>query len=158
MKFLLQYLYNNTQYSCGFLCNDNGSYNAFIIADPPRAEKIKKITRYPAGLYPLKIQTLETPLTLKHRQEYNTHGEDVWFDYHIEVTEIPGFSGCYVHIGNDAVDTDGCTLPNYAFDLTKNSRQGSLSKAATKDFYKLVYPLLKSNIPCWLEVRDEIKF
>lgn len=150
MKFILQYLKHTDIFSVGFLNNSEGTYGAFIIADPPREKKISGITRYKAGLYELGIKEVLTPLTIKHREVYGD-----WFEYHIEILGVPEFKDLYVHSGNDAGHTDGCTLPNYTVDLTKKSNQGSLSTLATKDFYKLVYPLLKKGERCYIEVKDE---
>lgn len=154
MKFRLQYLYNNALHSCGFLTNDTHTFRSFVIADPPRYNKIAKITRFKAGVYPLKINKVDTPLTLKHRLAYNKGGNN-WFKYHIEVTGVPDYSGIYVHSGVDATHTDGCVTLMYGFIMTEQHNQGLESLSAVIDFYKIVYPLLEKCEVIFLEVLDE---
>jgi len=153
MKFILQYYFHNPIYSLGFITN--GDYKAHVIADPPREQKIKKITRFKAGIYKLGIRKEDTELTLKHRKDYN-HGSDIWFKYHIEVLGIENFNGCYFHSGIDAAHTDGCVLLMYILNLSVETMQGSGSVAAVRTFYEIVYPLLEKGVEVTIEVKDEL--
>lgn len=155
MKFSQQRIHHNDKYSIAFLTNDVDSFNSFVVEDPPRAVKIPGKTGIPSGtIYKLGIRKEDTPLTIKHRAAYNKPGDE-WFKYHIEVLGVPGFSNIYVHSGLDADWTEGCVTPGYAFDLSKPKAQQSLSMEATRDFYKIVYPLLEAGQTVLLEVLPE---
>lgn len=118
-------------------------------------EKVKGETRIPAGIYELKILKLETPITLKHRLDYNKNGED-WFKFHIEITNIPNFSGVYIHAGNSEKHTEGCLLLN---DTANNNmiEIGDMSRSvqAVKRFYLKIYPELEAGNKVFIDFRDE---
>lgn len=102
----------------------------FTIEDEKRTEKISGETRIPAGDYDLRYREQLTGLTKKYRSKFD------WFEWHIEICDIPGFSNVYIHIGNTDEDTDGCPLLGYTCDMTKPNFIGR-STDAYKDFYKL---------------------
>ena len=110
-------------------------------------------TRIPAGTYKLGIRRELTPLTLKHQKAYNKPGDE-WFKYHIEVMNVPGFTGVYFHSGNSEKDTEGCQLPNYSLSVIDFEYIGSNSLTANRTFYKLVYPLLEKGIEVEYEIKD----
>jgi len=163
MKFINQRLFFTKgnpkgDYTLGHLFNDADTFHSFNLEDTYHPTKIKGETRIPAGVYPLKLMKVDTPLTIKHRAAYKTP----WFLanpgwYHIEITGIKNYSGVYFHSGNDDSHTLGCNLPCYSFDLSKQDMPGSLSMAATDKFYSIVYPLLIAGKEVLLDVRDEIK-
>ncbi len=149
-------------YTLGIVTCDFDPYKAFILEDTFHEVKIPGETRFKYGLYPLALRKEDTPLTIKHREAYAKHPDGLWFKdnpgwYHIEITKIPDYSGCYVHSGVDDSHSRGCNLPCYGFDLSKQDNPGSLSLKATNDFYALVYPLLLDNKVIWWEAKDEIK-
>jgi len=155
MKFILQRLFftqNNSQgdYTCGYIAETSAKFRSFVIEDVFRPEKLKAKTRIPAGTYKLGINKADTPLTIKHRTSYGS-----WFKYHIQLLEVPNYQGIYVHAGNDDSHTEGCLLLNYAFDHTASDKPGSKSVLAVEAFYKVVYPLLEAETPCYIEIRDE---
>lgn len=142
-------------YTIGFIIETMGRFKSFTVEDTYRPVKIQNETRIPAGLYELKINPTDTPLTIKHRADYNKPGNE-WFKYHIELKGIAGYSGVYVHAGNDDLHTKGCLLLNYAVDTTATNKPGSKSTIAVEAFYKLVYPVLEEGREaCFMEVRDE---
>lgn len=79
-------------------------FQGYTLEDQFNAVKIAKETRIPAGRYEIIINRSETPKTLQYRQRYN------WFRYHLQLANVPGFQGIYIHIGNKDEDTDGCIL------------------------------------------------
>lgn len=112
MNFILQRISHNQESTIGnlFLKTDKApQLFAFSIEDQPQEVKVKSETRIPAGFYELKINALDTPLTLKHRVAYNTAG-DTWFKFHIEITGIKGFTSVYVHTGINDDHSAGCLL------------------------------------------------
>ncbi len=166
MKFTNQrqfFTKNNPKgdYTLGIVQCDFNPYKSFILEDVYRPVKVKGETRFGAGLYKLQIRKEETVLTTKHRVSYGAHPEGKWFKenqkwFHIEITGIKDFSYCYVHSGIDNSHTEGCNLPCYGFDLSKQDNPGSLSVKATNDFYALVYPLLLAGKEIFWETKDEL--
>lgn len=163
MEFTLQRLYHTKgiasgDYTCGFLRNDVETFRSFLLEDTYNPTKIAGITRIPAARYELKINKVLTPLTKTHREAYKS---TPWFKanpdwYHIEVTGIVGYSGVYIHSGNDDSHTLGCLLPNYSFDMTKLDSQGSNSLTAVDKFYSIVYPLLLNDTKVFIKIMNEL--
>jgi hypothetical protein len=133
------------------LLDFNGVPQYFIIEDEFRTIKVKGETRIPAGRYKLAICKIDTPLTLKHREQ---PAYKDWFKYHIEVTGVPNFTGIFIHIGNTEHDTEGCQLPNLQVKILNGEFVGSFSTDATKHFYSVVYPLLESGQEVYYNVKD----
>ncbi len=77
---------------------------AFSLEDEHREVKVKSETRIPAGKYRLRQREEPTPLTQKYRSRYD------WFDWHIEVMDVPNFTSIYIHIGNTDDSSAGCIL------------------------------------------------
>lgn len=164
MLFISQRLFHTKgnpkgDYTLAHLFNDTGTFRSFNLEDTYQEKKIAGVTRIPAKIYKLKINKVDTPLTIKHREAYK---KMPWFSanpgwFHIEIADIDGFKSVYVHGGNDDSDTLGCNLPNFAFDLSRDDKPGSLSLAATDKFYSIVYPLLMAGKEVLFDVRDEIK-
>lgn len=126
----------------GVLRNALFNYLAYTIEDEFRLKKVRGETRIPAGKYRLGIRQEVTPLT----QKYLNDKRLPFFERHIELLNVPNFTGVYVHIGNTDDDTDGCILvgdtPNNN-TLESGRIMGSVS--AYKRFYELVYPMLKEG-------------
>lgn len=154
MYFINQRYSDNGNSTQGLLLERVGDWLKFFshcLEDERRAVKVIHETRFPAGLYPLKIRKEDTPLTIKHRADYG-----LWFKYHIEITGIPNFSDVYVHSGISEKHTSGCLLLN---DTANNNmiEVGDMarSKQAVQRFYNQVYPYLDEGGEAFLEVRDE---
>ncbi len=142
-------------YTCGYLSFTG--FDSFCLEDTFNESKIPGETRIPAGIYELKIRKELTPLTIKHRKDYQT----AWFKanpnwFHIEVTGIKNYSGVYVHSGNDDSHTLGCLLPAFAFDMTKTDKQTSASLLAVDKFYSMIYPRLLSGERIFITIKDEL--
>lgn len=153
MVFILQRFSDNRDSTLGILFKvyeDNKGkrpvFQGYTLEDEYRDEKVMKETRIPAGTYTLDIQPIDTPLTLKYRAKY------AWFKKHLEIKNVPGFVGVYIHIGNFDADSAGCVLIG---DNADNNVIGpgsiSNSTAAFKRFYENVYP----HLPVTLVVKDE---
>jgi hypothetical protein len=159
MNFVLQRLCDNGNATIGFLNqllvgNPKPIFHAFTLEDEHRAVKLAGETRIPAGHYELKIRKEDTPLTRKHRTDYGA-----WFQYHIEITGIPNFTGVYVHVGNDEKHTEGCLLLGDILQNNKIFASNHLQQStpAVRRFYELVYPHLLAGKKAFLEIRDEHK-
>src|SRR5688572_12747088 len=160
MNFILQRVSHNQESTIGNLLlktEKSPLLFSFTIEDQPQAVKVKSETRIPAGFYELKINAVDTPLTMKHRIAYNNGGEP-WFKFHIEITGIKGFTSVYVHTGVNDDHSAGClllvdTIHNNQIEVT--DQVGNRSVQAVKRFYQKVYPLLEGGGKAFLEVRDE---
>jgi hypothetical protein len=153
MNFKLQRLTHDKNQTFGMVTGEG--YQAWSLEDEPRQVKVKGETRIPAGTYQLTIRKEDTPLTIKHRQDYNKLG-NIWFSYHIEVSNVPNFSGVYVHTGNDQGHTEGCLLFGDTLTITGTINPLTQSTKAVERFYRLVYPELEKNNEVLIEIKDEI--
>lgn len=139
--------------SGSFMTMDDKPFS-FLIEDEPRTVKVNGETRIPAGTYKLGIRKEITPLTKKCRELPSYKG---WFEYFIEVLNVPNFSGIYFHILNKENETEGCQGPNYECVVEDGELSGRRSTEATKEFYRIVYPLLENGEEVLYEVVDADK-
>lgn len=133
-------IYTTDESTLGIISID--SFNVpfcFLLEDEYRKVKVRGESRIPAMVYELGIRKEDTPLTLKHQE--NKYYKD-WFTYHIEVLNVPNYSGIYFHSGVIDEHTMGCQLPGTYPIINKNDFELRQSIAATKRFYELVYPKL----------------
>lgn len=163
MNFILQRISDNGESTIGnlFLKGDpKHTLFSFTIEDQAQKVKVKSETRIPAGFYELKINAQDTPLTKKHRTAYNNGELIPWFKYHIEISNIPGFTSVYVHSGITDDHSAGClllvdTINNNQIEV--NDKVGARSLQAVKRFYLKTYPHLEAGGKAFLEIRDEDK-
>ncbi len=155
MNFILQRFSDNRDCTLGLLFEKKDTrmlFQSYTLEDEQREVKQSGETRIPTGFYELKVLKSDTPLTLKYRAKYP------WFKHHIEVANVKGFKGVYIHIGNKDEDTDGCILLG---DNADNNVIGygsvSNSTQAFMRWYSKVYDYLESNGKAFLEIRDESK-
>jgi hypothetical protein len=112
-------------------------FQGYTLEDQFNAVKIAKETRIPAGRYEIVINRTETPKTLAYRARYN------WFLSHLQLANVPGFQGIYIHIGNKDEDTDGCILLGDAAGNNIIGDHGiSASTEAFRRFYSATYDFL----------------
>lgn len=127
----------------------NGKWFCYSLEDEARDEKVSGETCIPPGLYQLGIRVEDTPLTKKYRERFD------WFQYHIQVMDVPDFSYVYIHVGNDEDDTDACILVG---DDANNNNIGRAfirnSGRAYERFYKDIYPKIMNGETVLLEVRS----
>ncbi len=157
MQFILQRLNDNRKSTIGTLFkkitvgqSEKLVLQAFTIEDEYRDEKVSGETRIPAGFYKLGLRQEDTPKTLQYRAKYP------WFKKHIEVLNVKGFTGVYIHIGNSDSDTDGCLLIGDSVDNNTIS-DGNLTNSTVsfKRFYDSVYDELEGGAVVTLEIREE---
>jgi hypothetical protein len=155
MTYILQRYSDNRESTLGILLKvlptgqgDKLVFQAYTLEDEYREVKVMKETRIPAGTYAVDIQKADTPLTLKYRAKYP------WFKNHLEIKNVPGFVGCYFHVGNTDADSAGCILTGDTVD-NNNISTGFIgsSTQAFKRFYTSVY----DNLPFTLIIKDEIE-
>lgn len=122
----------------GLLMHGN-DFLAYTLEDVDRGAGARKVagkTAIPMGLrYPLEVRQVDSPLTHRYRQRFP------WFEYHIEIKNVPNFQYIYLHVGNDELDTDGCVLLG---DTAAVDGIGQ-SVAAYERFYKQYYDRIKQG-------------
>jgi hypothetical protein len=122
---------------------------AYTLEDAHNEVKIAKKTRIPAGIYSLDFNKNETELTKKYRSTYGS-----WFDFHLEIKQIPNYQNVYIHVGNTHDHTDGCILIADGVSAG-TSKSLQYSRNAFERFYKTTSALLKSNEPVNIQILNE---
>lgn len=109
-------------------------------------------TRIPAGTYRVDFRREDTQLTLKYRQAYPN-----WFSYHLEVKNVPGFQGIYIHNGGDHHDTKGCLLVSDQLNAGEHKTLTN-SRNTFKRLYQYLENKLNKGMAVRLVVHDESWF
>lgn len=148
MDIINQRSYHTKDSTLGILVV-NGIPFGFVIEDEPRLVKVKGQTRIPAGRYKLVLRKEDTPLTLKYRKKFP------WFKYHIELENVPDFTGIYIHIGNTEKDTDGCQVIGMSAHISGGQFVNSESTSCFMSFYQVIYPLLEAGEEVYYTIIDE---
>jgi hypothetical protein len=124
----------------------------YTLEDTYRPEKINGKTRIGAGTYTVRFNEQDTPLTLKYRAKSYTHG---WFRYHLQVLNVPGFEGIYIHAGKNAGWTEGCLLVGE--DVYSEGKKKALlnSEDTFEKLYKKLAADLNASVAVRICIRDE---
>lgn len=118
----------------------NGTFFCYTLEDEHRDVKVRGETRIPEGTYKLGLRKEDTPLTLSYRKKHP------FFKHHIEVLNVPNFSGIYIHPGNNDAHTDGCILTgNIVYNNRKEKGMLGDSVSAWKELYEILYPHLEKD-------------
>jgi hypothetical protein len=125
-------------------------FQGYTLEDQFNEIKVQKETRIPAGKYEIIINQAETPKTKVYQARYS------WFKKHLQLKDVPGFQGIYVHVGNKDTDTDGCIL---MADTAGNNVIGdngiSQSTACFMRFYLELYEWLENKNQAFIHILDE---
>ena len=136
MELVNRRILHNDQSTLGLLYINSKPF-CFVIEDEPRTKKVKGETRIPAGRYKLGLQMAETPLTIEYRKKFP------WFKHHIELMDVPNFTGIYIHVGNYEHDTDGCQIIGLDATITPEGNFANMrSTSAFTALYQELYSLL----------------
>ncbi len=128
----------------------NGFFYCYTLEDTKRDEKIAGITRIPAGRYELDFIRYETELTKKYRKIFPD-----WFNYHLEIKNVPGFQGIYMHSGGDHEDTNGCLLVSDNLNISGDNKFLTNSKNTFKRLYTYLSGEIESGTKVRIIIRDE---
>lgn len=121
----------------------------FVIEDEHREKKVMSETRIPAGKYDIKYRNSVTNLTEKYRRKYK------WFNFHLELQNVPNFTGIYIHIGNTEKHTAGCQVIGYDASTSKGEFINKQSTAFFMQFYKEVCAALDKGEKVTYEIIDK---
>lgn len=114
--------------------------------DLPHTPKIPGKTRIPAGRYRIKLRRVLSPLTKTYRNKYP------WFQWHLELQDVPGFTNIYIHIGNYASNTDGCILVGRNVNVEDSMILSSTD--AFEELYGIVSKHLTAGGKAFINIED----
>ena len=117
----------------------------WVLEDTKRLEKIKGITRIPAGSYKIRVRQFG-----RIHEKYKTR-----FDYHegtLELLNVDNFSDILIHIGNSHYDTEGCLLLGKW--VTADLRLAYSTLAYSSFYKKVIHEAKKDNLA--IVILDEI--
>lgn len=148
MKVRIERIARDANSSIGLLFIDD-SFECFTLEDEFRNKKVWGETRIPAGTYVLGIQREITPLTKRYRNRFS------WFEHHLHIKDVPGFTGIYIHVGNRDEDTAGCPLVGETVAGNCRTEEGLIgnSVSAFSRIYPKLYPAAKAGT-CVIEIVD----
>ena len=124
---------------------------AYTLEDTHRDENVQGKTRIPEGTYEVgfsPIMSQDSRITRDYQAKYP------WFTKHLQLKNVAGLDGIYIHIGNTHENTDGCILiaDGINVDIKKALKY---SEKAYERFYKIVTALLESNENVTIQVLNE---
>lgn len=118
----------------------------FLCEDEHREVKVRAETRIPAGRYRILLRT-EGGMHARYLLTYGSmHVGMLW------IQDVPGFTYCYYHVGNDDDDTEGCPLVGLIADEV--SRSIMQSRAAYRDIYPRIAQTIQSGEQVWVNIVD----
>jgi hypothetical protein len=132
----------------GLLYIDDKFY-CYTLEDTFREVKVKGKTRIGAGSYKVDFIKELTPLTLLYRKTRD------WFDYHLEIKNVPEFTGVYIHNGGTSADTEGCLLVADGITSNDTTKMLTNSRQTFEEFYKLIGGKLRNNYTVNITIYDE---
>ncbi len=127
-------------------------FECFMLEDELRSVKVAGETAIPAGRYEIKIRGNGGRLNPVYYEKYP------WHEGMLHLQDVPGFTWCYVHIGNKEKDTDGCPLPG---DVPQVFPDGEFSVGRSavpyERIYKKVIAALHRNERVFWEIFDDAR-
>lgn len=118
----------------------DGVFFCYTLEDLPRENKVAGQTCIPSGTYQILKRKVLSDKTKKYRTKF------AWFDWHLELQNVPDFKYVYIHIGNTHKDTDGCLLVGSSI-----SESDSFIENSTKTFEKL-YKKISEELTAGIDV------
>ena len=79
----------------------DGMLEGYTLERPDKGNK-RRVSRIPAGVYPVRYRKELTPMTIDYRKRYD------WFTWHLEVCEVPNRDYIYIHPANKVIELAGC--------------------------------------------------
>ncbi|MEO1051992.1 MAG: DUF5675 family protein [Bacteroidota bacterium] len=128
----------------------NGKYFCYTLEDTFREVKVPGKTRIPSGTFDIDFRRADTELTLKYRDRYPD-----WFNYHIEIKDIPNFTSVYIHSGGDHTHTEGCLLVSDSLSMTDEKTFFTNSRDTFKRLYQFISGELQKGVQVRMIIKDE---
>ncbi|HSJ69329.1 MAG TPA: DUF5675 family protein [Anditalea sp.] len=133
-----------------FLRNE---FFAYTLEDTHQDEKIRGKTRIPTGIYTIGYSTVD-PAHSRITRDYLRDFKP-WFTRHLQLKNVPGFDGIYIHVGNYHENTDGCLLLADGVMAGPSRKSLQNSRDAYRRFYKIITALLDSNELVNIQILNE---
>lgn len=133
----------------GLLYIDDRFY-CYTLEDTYHKVKVPGETRIPAGNYRINFRKQVTPLTEKYRSRYPE-----WFTFHLEIENVPNFTGIYIHSGGTFNDTEGCILVSDSLSVGDTQTFLNNSRNTFRSLYGYLSQRLDSNQKILIKIRDE---
>lgn len=151
----LQRLFGGADSTLGALWLDKHQPACFIIEDEYRAVKVMGETRIDAGRYEIKKRVMPENALSGKTKAYRGYYD--WFDFHLELQDVPRHKYVYIHHGNLEKDTDACLLTNYSGNMLEAETyeySGGRSRVAFEMVYKKIEKMLETT-RVFIDVIDE---
>lgn len=134
--------FSNNEYQYGVLKWD--SITKFTLENGFGQKFVKE------GVYEIKQRKVLSNLT----QYYQSHYK--WFDWHLELQDVPDAKYVYMHVGNTEEDTDACILIANTCDLTPHTDRGFIGESVDgfKEFYKVAIKHLNDGNHLFVKIKD----
>lgn len=129
----------------GYMTID-GQFECFTLEDEKRTVKVSGETRIPSGYYRIKYREVDSPMTQRYKAKYD------FFEWHLELQNVPNFQYVYIHVGNTDDDTDGCILVGRSADM--DTMTVGHSSVAYETLYKKIRTSLKKGESVWIRIND----
>lgn len=149
MEITVRRYSDNGESTLGLLFVDK-KFECYTIEDTKRDVKVVGETRIPQGNYEIKLRD-EGGMTKKYASKFPIlHHGMLWLQ------NVPNFKYVYIHIGNDAGNSEGCILVGNTANNNslKNGFIGE-STPAYKNLYKKILEALGKNEKVVISVIDE---
>ena len=148
MKLRLERFFDDKKGTLGILFVDN-VFECFTCEDTFRSLKVKGKTRIPSGQYWIDFRRVVSNKTKSYRKRYK------WFNYHLQLQNVPKFEYVYIHIGNNATHSEGCILVgDQANKYGLSGAEVLKSRVAFNAIYKKVSGALDSGKRVSIEIKD----
>lgn len=141
--------FDDGETTLGILFLEN-TFFCYTLEDTFHEIKIKGNTRIPAGTYKLNFNRAETALTKKYRETRSP-----WFEYHLEIKNVPDFSGIYIHCGSTHEHTEGCLLIADSIYSSDEKKTIFNSQKTFERFYKQIKSKLDEGEYVRIRILDE---
>ena len=139
---------DNGESTLGLLYINNKFFCYTIEDQEQEGDKVSGETRIPEGKYVIGWREAITPLTKKYRSKFD------WFDYHVEIKDVPNFTGIYIHKGNTADHSEGCIIVGSTANNNRG-REGFVGESTPT--YEKLYDRIKVALNNGDDVTIEIE-
>lgn len=125
-------------------------FSCFTVEDQPQTFKVVNETRIPQGTYRIKKREVLSGLTQVYR---NTRD---WFDWHLELQDVPHFEYVYIHNGVDDDSSSGCIIigDNIMSEKGGNFKVGN-SKKCFERIWKQISEEMGNGKEVYITIKDE---
>lgn len=141
---LVRYITHHSTSTLGMLFLED-DFQCYTLENPFRFAKMEGESCIPEGEYRIKKREVLSKMTKKYRQKYK------FFDWHLELQDVPDFQYIYLHVGNQRTATDGCILVGETQDYV-NKFIGRSTQAYEK-LYKAISEALDNEEEVTIKVQ-----